>query len=192
MVTPYCCVLEHKVFKDLLSFSPPAKLRDADTPILSQVARVCLTLLHLQGGFLERSQWNAPRELSVPDAPLAKVGLYQMAGYFSGKRMTGYDWLKRRGEVPAELEDPEFDPEDSRDAPSSGADAQGTSRLAATITRSDTPRKLSTAQPNLERSPGAPHNTAAGSVPTSSASCQALKREGERPHERARIRVARR
>lgn len=34
----------------------------------------------------------------VPDPPLAKQGLYRFAGHFDGRRITGFDWLRSRGE----------------------------------------------------------------------------------------------
>jgi hypothetical protein len=34
----------------------------------------------------------------VPDAPRSKQGLYRFAGHFDGRRMTGFQWLRLRGE----------------------------------------------------------------------------------------------
>ncbi len=34
----------------------------------------------------------------VPEPPLAKQGLYRFMGHFDGRRITGFEWLKMRGE----------------------------------------------------------------------------------------------
>jgi hypothetical protein len=51
--------------------------------------------------------WNSGRPDSyvlpifvngVPDAKPAKQGIYRFVGHFDGRRMTGFEWLKLRGE----------------------------------------------------------------------------------------------
>jgi hypothetical protein len=51
--------------------------------------------------------WNTGRDdgtflpvyaANIPEPPLTKQGLYRFLGHFDGRRITGYEWLKMRGE----------------------------------------------------------------------------------------------